>query len=303
MSEAQKPKSGFLGSVVEFGEMIKISHTLFAMPFALGSVFLAISLKNAQSFPSIWTPILQVAIAVAFARTAAMAFNRWADRDIDSHNPRTSQRSIPAGRLTSAQVLAATALSTIGFVLTCAWISTEALWLSPVVLLIVLGYSYTKRVTWLCHAVLGAGLGLAPIGAWLVVSGEIGNPIPWILGAAVLFWSTGFDIVYSCQDVNVDRSQSLNSIPARFGVSTALVISRCCHLIMVSLLGLLCFELKLPLPLMVATILTALLLFWGHLLVRSEYRKIGRIENALLEFNIAISSIFLISMIIEVLLS
>ena len=300
MTHTKGPDQGVLRSLVEFGEMIKISHTLFAMPFAVGAVFLATSLYDPQQISSGWLPILQVVIAVAFARTAAMSFNRWADRDIDSKNPRTAQRSIPAGRLKSGQVLAATIFSVLGFVATCAWISPTALLLSPVVLTVVLGYSYTKRVTWLCHTVLGTGLGLAPIGAWLVVTGDLSQPVPWILGTAVLFWSAGFDIVYSCQDIEVDQAQSLQSIPARFGVSSALVISRTFHGLMILTLGVLCFVLGFPVALMLATASAAILLIWGHLLIRTEYRSLNRIENPLLEFNISISGLFLVAMVAEV---
>ncbi len=296
MTLEKESEIGILGGVAEFGEMIKISHTLFAMPFAIGSALLAASLYDTQQMALSWTPLLQVIVAIAFARTAAMSFNRWADRNIDGNNPRTADRSIPAGRLSPGQVMTASLVSILGFIVTCAWISTAALLLAPLVLIVVLGYSYTKRVTWLSHVVLGIGLGLAPVGAWLVVTGELGHPVPWILGTAVLFWSAGFDIVYACQDVEVDKAQSLNSIPARFGVSRALVISRWFHGMMLIFLSWLCFELDFPVTLLCATLITAALLAWGHRLVNSEYRKVGKIENARLEFNVAISLLFLISM-------
>lgn len=300
MNPDSKATAGFLNQLFEFGEMIKISHTLFALPFAIGAAFLAISLQDSQLLASGWTPFLQVVLAIAFARTSAMSFNRWADRDIDGKNPRTENRSIPAGRLTAGQVLTATVISIFGFVATCAWIGDQALLLSPIVLLVVLGYSYTKRVTWLCHTVLGIGLGLAPVGAWLVLTGDLSNPLPWILGTAVLFWSSGFDIVYSCQDVEVDTAQSLNSIPARFGIAKSLIISRAFHVVMILLMGLLYLELNHSLPVLIATLMTAILLSIGHLRINAEYRKLKRIENALLEFNIAISVIFMLCMVAEV---
>ena len=300
MTDTKGQRQGILGNLVEFGEMIKISHTLFAMPFAVGAVFLAFSQYDPQQISSGWFPILQVVIAVAFARTAAMSFNRWADSEIDGQNPRTAQRSIPAGRLKSRQVLAATVFSALGFLATCAWISPAALLLSPVVLIVVLGYSYTKRLTWLCHTVLGTGLGLAPVGAWLVVTGDLNQPVPWILGTAVLFWSAGFDIVYSCQDIEIDQAQSLQSIPARFGIPKALIISRIFHGIMILTLGVLCFVLAFLVALSLATACAAILLIWGHLLIRSEFRSLNRIENPLLEFNISISGLFLVAMVAEV---
>lgn len=300
MNPESRATAGFVGQLVEFGEMIKITHTLFALPFAIGAVFLAISLQGSNLLASGWTPFLQVVLAIAFARTSAMSFNRWADRDIDGKNPRTENRSIPAGRLTAGQVLAATIFSVFGFVAICAWIGEQALLLSPIVLLVVLGYSFTKRVTWLCHVVLGTGLGLAPVGAWLVITGNLSHPLPWILGTAVLFWSAGFDIVYSCQDVEVDKAQSLNSIPARFGIAKSLIISRSFHVVMILLLVGLYLELDQSVPVLVASLLTAILLLLGHLRIRAEYRKLNRIENALLEFNIAISFIFMLSMAAEV---
>ena len=300
MNPDSKATAGILNQLYEFGEMIKISHTLFALPFAIGAAFLAVSLQDSHLPAFGWTPFLQVVLAIAFARTSAMSFNRWADRDIDGKNPRTENRSIPAGRLTAGQVLTATMISIFGFVATCAWIGDQALLLSPIVLLVVLGYSYTKRLTWLCHAVLGIGLGLAPVGAWLVLTGDLADPLPWLLGTAVLFWSAGFDIVYSCQDVEVDKEQSLNSIPARFGIAKSLIISRSFHFVMIILMGLLYLELDRSLPLLVATLLTATLLCIGHLRIRSEFRKLKRIENALLEFNIAISFIFMLCMAAEV---
>lgn len=300
MNPESRATAGFVGQLVEFGEMIKITHTLFALPFAIGAVFLAISLQGSNLLASGWTPFLQVVLAIAFARTSAMSFNRWADRDIDGKNPRTENRSIPAGRLTAGQVLAATIFSVFGFVAICAWIGEQALLLSPIVLLVVLGYSFTKRVTWLCHVVLGTGLGLAPVGAWLVITGNLSHPLPWILGTAVLFWSAGFDIVYSCQDVEVDKAQSLNSIPARFGIAKSLIISRSFHVVMILLLAGLYLELDQSVPVLVASLLTAILLLLGHLRIRAEYRKLNRIENALLEFNIAISFIFMLSMAAEV---
>ena len=300
MNPESRATAGFVGQLVEFGEMIKITHTLFALPFAIGAVFLAISLQGSNLLASGWTPFLQVVLAIAFARTSAMSFNRWADRDIDGKNPRTENRSIPAGRLTAGQVLAATIFSVFGFVAICAWIGEQALLLSPIVLLVVLGYSFTKRVTWLCHVVLGTGLGLAPVEAWLVITGNLSHPLPWILGTAVLFWSAGFDIVYSCQDVEVDKAQSLNSIPARFGIAKSLIISRSFHVVMILLLVGLYLELDQSVPVLVASLLTAILLLLGHLRIRAEYRKLNRIENALLEFNIAISFIFMLSMAAEV---
>ena len=169
MTRPSSPPANWLGGIREFLEMIKVSHTLFAMPFAIGALFLA-NRDLAIGAMDLMTLLIQVVVAVALARTSAMSFNRWADRKIDALNPRTSGRSIPAGRLGASTVLWWTVCSGAGFVAVTATINPLALKLSPVVLLIILGYSWTKRFTSLCHMVLGLGLALAPIGAWVAVT-------------------------------------------------------------------------------------------------------------------------------------
>jgi 4-hydroxybenzoate polyprenyltransferase len=209
--------------------MIKFSHTLFALPFALLSAVLA-----AGGWPSLRTLAL-ILLAMVGARSAAMAHNRLADRHLDAANPRTASRALPSGILSVGFVRAFLAVSIVVFVGAAASLNRLTLVLAPVALALLLLYSYTKRFTALSHLVLGLCLGLAPVGAWIAVRGELG-PLPILLGLAVLFWTAGFDVIYSLQDEAHDRRAGLRSIPARFGARRALWISAIFHLAMAALL-------------------------------------------------------------------
>ena len=223
--------------VVNYFKLIKFSHTVFAMPFALIGFFLGIqSLAPGTSVEEIRLFVLVIACMV-FARSAAMAFNRYLDRYFDALNPRTAQREIPVGVIKPRQALAFTVGMSVLFV-SCAWlINTLCFFLSPLALLIILGYSYTKRFTPLCHMVLGAGLSLAPIGAYLAVTGQFAM-VPLFFSFAVLTWVSGFDIIYSLQDETFDRSQDLYSIPVWLGTKKALGVSRVLHSASFILIGL-----------------------------------------------------------------
>lgn len=283
-------------------EMIKVAHTLFAMPFAIGAVFLA-NRDDPVGTIELAVLLAKVTVAVALARTAAMAFNRWADRSIDALNPRTSDRSIPAGRIGSRAVLISSILSSAGFIAVTASINTLALQLSPVVLLVILGYSWTKRFTSLCHLVLGLGLGLAPVGAWIAVRGSLldGNghadPVPWILGGAVMLWSAGFDILYGCQDAEFDRQQGLHSIPARIGVGRALRLSSALHISMAGLLYWLWVEAELGLPFALAAMVVTILLLVQHRLVKPD--DLGKVQRAFFTLNAIISVLLMAALILE----
>jgi 4-hydroxybenzoate polyprenyltransferase len=218
-----------LGHVVTYGRMIKFEHSIFALPFALASALVA-----AGGWPAPST-LLWIVVAMVGARSAAMGFNRLADQAIDAKNPRTAGRELPRGALSRAEVWAFVLLSAGALVLASAMLNPLCLALSPVALLVVLGYSYTKRFTSLSHLVLGLGLGIAPVGAWLAVRGRFDAP-PLVLCAAVLAWVGGFDVIYACQDVDFDRRSGLHSIPARLGVARALLVSRALHLLCVGLL-------------------------------------------------------------------
>lgn len=228
--------------LVHLLELIRFSHTLFALPFALLSALMAWTL-NAHADPPVawrWQELVGIVLAILCARSAAMAFNRLADRSYDAANPRTRMRHLPAGLLSVAAVRLFALLSAAGFVgaTLLFWPNRWPLYLSLPVLAFLLGYSYTKRFTALAHFWLGAALMLAPIAAWIAVRGELAWP-PVILGSAVLFWVGGFDIIYACQDIDYDRQAGLRSVPARLGVANALRVAALCHLGTVLLLALL----------------------------------------------------------------
>ena len=209
-------------SARDFLSLVVFAHTVFALPFALLSAVLAAGgLPNGRT-------LLWILVAMVGARSAAMSFNRIVDRHIDAKNPRTARREIPAGVVSPAAAALFCALSACLFVLAAAQLNRLCLLLSPVALAIVLGYSFAKRVTAFAHLVLGLALAIAPVGAWVSVTGGFALP-PVLLGFAVLFWVAGFDVIYSLQDEEFDRAEGLRSIPARFGAARALQIARLFH--------------------------------------------------------------------------
>ena len=223
----------FLHQVRETAEMVKISHTIFGLPFALGAAALAMRAEEALS----WTQLGWIVFCAVMARTAAMAQNRWADARIDQANPRTQERALPAGRVSSGFVLGLVLVTSALFVVGAGMLNRTCLVLSPVVLVVVLGYPYAKRFTALCHLWLGVALGLAPVGAWVAVRGGFaGWPVPVLFGAAVMLWTAGFDCIYACQDADYDRREGLFSVPARFGVPFALRLARVVHAVSIALL-------------------------------------------------------------------
>lgn len=215
-------------------EMIRFSHTLFALPFALLSAVLA--WREQEHFS--WLQLLGILLCMTFARSAAMAFNRLLDRDIDALNPRTAQRHLPAGKLSVAAVRTFTAICALGFIASTAIFLPNSwpLILSVPVLVFICAYSAMKRFTALSHFWLGASLFLAPWGAWIAIRGLDGLAVPLLLGLAVLFWVAGFDILYACQDVDFDRRAKLHSVPARLGVAASLRLAMVCHAVMVLML-------------------------------------------------------------------
>lgn len=205
--------------------LIKFSHTIFALPFALLGFFLGI---HELEIGFSWKLFVLILMCMIFARSAAMAFNRYLDRDIDEKNPRTVQREIPAGVISPNSALIFIVLNCISFIATTWFINPLCFYLSPIALLIILGYSYTKRFTFLCHFVLGLGLSLAPIGAYLAVGGGF-DLIPMLYAGAVLLWVAGFDIIYALQDEDFDKSLKLHSIPVAMGKKGALRLSSILH--------------------------------------------------------------------------
>ena len=212
--------------------LIKFSHTIFAMPFALIGFFLASKIYNFE-----WITLLYVVLCMIFARSAAMAFNRYIDRKIDKENKRTSRvREIPNGTISAKNALIFVIINSLLFITTTYLINILCFALSPIALLIILGYSYTKRFTVFCHLILGLGLALSPIGAYLAVSGKF-DLIPILFSTAVLFWVSGFDIIYSLQDEEFDKSQKLHSIPVFMGKKNAIQLSNLLHLISIIILA------------------------------------------------------------------
>jgi len=277
LSAANVPPPSFLGRISTFGRMIKFSHSIFAMPFALAAFFLA-ARRDGFDAEKLWWVI----VAMVGARSAAMGFNRWLDADIDASNPRTANRELPKGALSRPQVLAFVMLSITVFVGASWRLNPLCFALSPVALAIVCGYSFTKRFTMLSHAVLGLSLAIAPVGAWLAVRGQFElAPIP--IGLAVLFWVGGFDILYSCQDVEFDHQQSLHSIPVRFGIPRALMLARAAHLLAVAFL----FALALVEPLhgsyFLGMAVIATLFVYEHSLVRAD--DLSKIDAAFFTVN------------------
>lgn len=205
--------------------LVKFSHTIFAMPFAIIGFFLA---TQYYGYPFSWQKLILVVLCMVFARNAAMGFNRYIDRDIDQLNPRTAIREIPAGAISPHSALVFVVVNCALFCISTYFINPLCFALSPIALTVVLGYSYTKRFTALCHMVLGLGLSLAPIGAFLAVSGEF-RLLPLFYSGVVLFWVSGFDIIYALQDENFDRQQSLHAIPVWLGTRRALGLARVLH--------------------------------------------------------------------------
>jgi len=213
-------------------EMIKFEHTVFMLPFALMAAVIA----GRHAWPIFWAKIPWILVAMVGARSAAMAFNRIVDRRFDALNPRTASRALPAGQLTVPQVAVFTVISSALLVWAAAMLNPLALALSPVALAVVFFYSYTKRFTSLSHLALGIALSIAPVGAWIAITGHIAAPALW-LGGAVVCWLFGFDILYAMQDTEFDRSNGLHSMPARVGPARALALSRFSHIVMVFLLA------------------------------------------------------------------
>lgn len=277
--------------IVDLLEMIRFSHTLFALPFALLSALMAWTL-NARQTPPVafrWSELAGIVVCMVCARSVAMSVNRLADRAIDADNPRTAMRHLPAGILSVGTVAAFAAANAVGFFLgTLLFLPNRwPLYLAAPVLGLVCGYSFAKRFTALAHFWLGTALMLAPVAAWIALRGELAWP-PVVLGGAVLLWVAGFDIIYACQDVDFDRRTGLRSVPVKLGVAGALKLAAVCHLGMVALL----FALPLVYPplgtvYLVGIAAVAALLAYEHWLVRPD--DLSRVNLAFYHVNSVIS--------------
>jgi 4-hydroxybenzoate polyprenyltransferase len=290
-----------MASIRRFLELIRFSHTLFALPFALSSALLAWYHKRFQ-----WIELAGILLCMVFARSAAMAFNRLVDRRIDADNPRTAGRHLPAGLLSVPAVVLFTLLTAGGFLgSTLLFVVADPpnpwpAYLSVPVLLFICGYSFAKRFTALAHFWLGASLFLAPVGAWIAIRGVDELGIPLLLGAAVLFWVAGFDILYACQDADFDRKAKLHSVPVRLGVPGALALAKLCHLVMWGMLLALYFVAQPPLGIvyLAGVLAVGALLVYEHALVRPT--DLARVNQAFFHVNVVISLGLLGIVIVEV---
>lgn len=251
-------------TLTNYLSLVKFSHTIFALPFAIIGYFLAITYTNATFNPKLF---VLVVLCMVFARSAAMAFNRYIDRSIDEQNARTAIREIPAGIVKPKSALVFVIANCMLFITATYFINPLCFYLSPIALTVVLGYSLTKRFTALCHLILGLGLSLAPIGAYLAVTGAF-DWLPLFFSFAVLFWVSGFDIIYALQDEEFDRSKNLKSIPVFLGKKGALLFSTILHAISAGFIIYAGIYAKFDLWYWMGTAFYCLLLFYQHTLVK-----------------------------------
>ena len=275
--------------IVSYGRLVRFSHTVFAMPFALSSVALAWPKHPVSLRGLFW-----ILMAMVSARTAAMGFNRLADRKFDALNPRTQQWELPRGTVTVREAVVLTFVSALLFVLAAYELNWICFLLSPVALMIIFSYSLTKRFTWTSHLVLGLALAVAPVGAWLAV---VDMPIdlrelvvPLYLGLAVIFWLAGFDIIYALQDREFDRTQGLFSVPVRFGVARSLQISTICHLFTVGFLALVGIRAGMGAIYWFGWLAVIAVLVWEHRIVSPN--DLSRINRAFFDLNAYVSIAF-----------
>src|ERR1700722_628820 len=273
--------------------LVTFSHTIFAMPFAFIGFFLAVTTTN---YRFEWPKLVMMVLCMVFARNSAMAFNRYLDRDIDAKNPRTKQRDVPSGRISPASALTFTIINCILFIVTTWFINRLCFYLSPVALFVVLGYSATKRFTALCHLVLGLGLSLAPIGAYLVVTGQFALT-PLFFSFAVLCWVSGFDIIYALQDEDFDRNQHLHSIPAYLGKVKALRLSSALHVLSAVFVVLPAFFTPVSYPYYAGVVFFCIMLIYQHRLVKPN--DLSRVNFAFMTTNGIASVVFAVLFLVD----
>ena len=262
-----------MSKIGDYLSLVKFSHTIFAMPFALLSFTYA--WMTAEHDSVLWVVLLQVVACMVFARNVAMGFNRWADRKIDAENPRTANREIPAGKISSRGAVVFIIVNALLFVATTLTINPLCAWLSPVALFVVMFYSYCKRFTAMAHMVLGLSLGIAPVGAYMAVTGTTVAEC-WLLAVVVMTWCAGFDIIYALQDAEFDRKRGLHSIPSHFSARTSLVISALLHVVSIAVLVLFAMSQPQSWLLYLGCALFATILGMEHYLVTpTKQRNIG----------------------------
>ena len=288
-----------MSKIKNYLSLVKFAHTIFAMPFALVGFFLAISRYSLHN--SWWVLLLLVVLCMIFARNAAMGFNRYIDREFDSENARTAQREIPSGVISPQKALLFVILNATLFIITTYFMNGNhlAFFLSPVALIVILGYSLTKRFTSLCHLVLGLGLSLAPIGAYISVSGRF-DVIPVLLSFMVLFWVSGFDIIYALQDIDFDKSQKLKSIPETLGIRNSLLLSAILHSFSVIIIVIIGLNGSFGYIYWIGAFIFILLLIYQHIIVKIN--DLSKINFAFFTTNGFASLIFGIFAVLDILL-
>lgn len=284
----------------DYFKLVKFSHTIFALPFAMVGFFLAVLDQGTIQ----WQTLGLVVLCMVFARNAAMSFNRWADREIDAENPRTAKREIPAGLLDANKVFLFALANVVLFILTTYFINSICFYLSPIALLVVLGYSYAKRFTSMAHFILGIGLALAPIGSYLAVVGSF-SIIPVLYGVVVLTWVAGFDIIYALQDEGVDRNLGLHSIPSKLGAKGALSLSLFVHFICIVALLTAAYlsaskYVELRYLFAAGTLIFLLLVMYQHRLVKHD--DLSRVDMAFFKTNGLASLVFGLCFIVDAVL-
>jgi 4-hydroxybenzoate polyprenyltransferase len=281
-------------AVVTFGRMVKFSHTVFALPFALAAVTLA-----ARGHGVTVAQIAAIVLAMVGARTTAMGFNRIIDRRIDAANPRTASRELPTGKVSLPAAASLTVASAALFLAAAAWLGPLCLQLAPIVLVLVLGYSFTKRFTWLCHLFLGLAIGSAPAAAWIAVRGRLDAPALW-LSLAVATWIAGFDVLYALDDRNFDRKAGIHSIPARFGVLAALVLSAVLHAVSAAALLIAGHAAGLGWIYLAGMAVIIAMLVWEHAILRPS--DLSRLNVAFFNLNGYVSVIYFAATLADVLI-
>jgi 4-hydroxybenzoate polyprenyltransferase len=275
----------------EWSEMIKLEHTVFALPFALSGLIL-----GATNLPG-WDVVLWTIIAFTGARAGAMTLNRLIDSKIDARNPRTSSRAIPAGRIRGRDAGIFAVVSFLVMMFAASHLPPLCLYLSPVALFWLSFYSYTKRLTWLCHIVLGIALGGAALGGWVAAGGMLDTAAPWLLALSVSTWVAGFDIIYACQDFEIDRKEKLHSIPSRFGIAAALNISTALHVVTVASMSLMGLQINAGIAFWAGLVMIGAMLFYEHNLVKPD--DLSKVNAAFFNVNGFVSILAFFAILID----
>lgn len=281
-------------STKEWTEMIKLEHTVFALPFALSGLVLA-----SPALPG-WNVVFWTILAFTGARAGAMTLNRLIDAKIDLRNPRTQMRAIPQGRIKGVHAAIFAVLSFLIMLFAAAHLPPLCLYLSPIALFWLSFYSYTKRITWLCHIVLGIALGGAALGGWVAAGGLLDTAAPWFLALAVSTWVAGFDIIYACQDFEVDKEEKLHSIPSRFGIAQALNISIALHVVTVAAMALLGWQVHAGVAFYAGLALITGMLVYEHSLVKPN--DLSKVNAAFFNVNGVVSILAFFAILLDRLL-